>query len=61
MGILGAFLATVILGLAIGVSVLFRSPLAFFAPLLIIAEKFWSRRAPAKGYWKSALVLVVVP
>ena len=48
-----------LLSFAIGTSLLFRSPLVFFPPLLALFE---GQRAPSiRSYWKHALILCIVP
>lgn len=49
------------LALAIGASLLCRSPLAFFPPLLAAVEFLGSRRDSKGGRWKSAVILCGVP
>lgn len=52
---------SLLLGLSIGASLLYRSPLVFFPPLLVLYEYFFHYRRSIKTYWKHALVLLLAP
>ncbi|MFA6316379.1 MAG: tetratricopeptide repeat protein [Elusimicrobiota bacterium] len=55
---------TLAFSLAVGAGLLFRSPLAFFPPLLAVGEWAWGRLRPEsrlKSFWKHGLILCVVP
>ena len=56
-----SFRRSVLLALAVGITLLFRSPLAFFPPLLALAEWAFLQRRSVRAYWKHALILCVVP
>jgi len=56
-----AYRKSFLLSLAVGTSLLFRSPLVFFPPLLAIFEGRLRRSPEVKSYWKHALILCVVP
>ena len=49
------------LGIAVGVSLTFRSTLALFPPVLVLGEAVLFRRTRGRGFWYGALVLCVVP
>lgn len=49
------------LGLALGASLLFRSPLAFFPPLLALFDWRFSPRRPLGPAWRTALLAYVLP
>lgn len=60
------FVRTLAFSLAVGGGLLFRSPLAFFPPLLALGEWVWSRtragsKSGLKPYWKHGLILCTVP
>lgn len=50
-----------LLGVAVGIGLLFRSPLAFFTPLLALFELFFLHRGALRRYWRHLLILCVVP
>lgn len=50
-----------LLALAVGASLLYRSPLVFFPPLLALYEWGAYHRFSLKSYWKHLLILCVVP
>ena len=52
---------SLVLGLAMGVTLLFRSTLVFFPPLLALYEWFFLYRRSLRIYWKHFLCLCVVP
>ncbi|MBI4676164.1 MAG: hypothetical protein HY748_01135 [Elusimicrobia bacterium] len=52
---------TLVFSLAVGATLLFRSPLAFFPPLLALDEWIRIRRSRAAPYWRRGLILCVVP
>lgn len=49
------------LGVALGMSLMFRSSLAFFAPLLVACELLFIHRGSWRTGWKPLLPLLVVP
>lgn len=51
---------SLLLGLTLGATFIFRSPLAFFPPILAGFEWFCAYRA-GRGYWRHFLMLCVVP
>lgn len=52
---------TVLLSLALGASLLYRSSLAFFPPFLILFELIFEHRRPFRSAWKMLLPLCLIP
>ncbi|MDD5629216.1 MAG: hypothetical protein PHU21_09130, partial [Elusimicrobia bacterium] len=51
---------SLLLALALGVSLSCRSTMVFFPPLLVLYE-WLAQRRPLREYWRQALILLVVP
>lgn len=49
------------LGLAVGISLLYRSALVFFPPLLVLYEGIFPYRYAWKTYWRHALLILLTP
>jgi tetratricopeptide (TPR) repeat protein len=52
---------SLLLGLALGTGLLFRSALVLFPPLLVLYEFLFLRRGALRPYWKHAAILLLTP